>query len=62
MQVCPLLMNFAAMITFAAWSRSALDSTITGDLPPSSRVTELRFRAAEAMTRLPMAVLPVKKM
>lgn len=45
----------------AASSTSASGARITGDLPPSSRVTGVRCSAAAAMTFFPTAGLPVKK-
>src|SRR3989338_676868 len=45
----------------AALRTSADSSTITGDFPPSSRVTVERFLAAAAITVLPILGLPVKK-
>ena len=44
-----------------AWSRSASLKIMLGDLPPSSRVTFLRFDlAADSMIIRPTRVLPVK--
>src|SRR3546814_7761809 len=62
MQVWPLLENFPQTILRAASSISAVESTIVGDLPPSSSVTEVRCFAAAAITILPTCGLPVKKM
>lgn len=45
----------------AARSTSALVSTITGFLPPSSRVTGVRLAAASRATDLPTTGDPVKK-
>ncbi|MCY1248124.1 hypothetical protein D9M72_615200 [compost metagenome] len=58
-QICPPLPALPAAMLKAALFRSALDETITGDLPPSSRVTGTRFFAALPITRRPIAVLPV---
>jgi hypothetical protein len=46
----------------AASLTSAVSSTIAGDLPPSSSVTDASVRAAAAITTCPTRVLPVKKM
>ncbi len=43
----------------AALSRSASSNTIMASLPPSSKVTGVRFAAAERITSLPVSVLPV---
>src|SRR3984893_14905835 len=61
MQVWPQFENLPHAIARAALSISAVSSTITGDLPPSSRVTEARCLAAAANLTLPTAGLPVKK-
>jgi hypothetical protein len=37
-------------------------SIMAGDLPPNSRITGVRFSAAEAITFLPVAPEPVKMM
>ncbi|MNN69760.1 hypothetical protein D3C81_1855730 [compost metagenome] len=58
-QICPPLPALPTAMLKAALFRSALDETITGDLPPSSRVTGTRFFAALPITRRPIAVLPV---
>ena len=44
----------------AALARSALREMMTGDLPPSSRVSGTRFSAALRITERATAVLPVK--
>ena len=49
-------MRRAAVFRLAVWSK------ITGLLPPSSRVTGVRVFAAAAITTLPTAWEPVKKM
>ena len=60
-QVCPALRNLPQAMRAAASSTSASGARITGDLPPSSRVTGVRCSAAAAMTLFPTAGLPVKK-
>lgn len=52
-------MPHAAALEAAA--RSASAKTMFGDLPPSSSETRLRERDASSMTRLPLAVEPVKE-
>ena len=47
------------MIRATARSMSAFAVTSAGDLPPSSSVTGVRFRAAASMTFLPTSPLPV---
>jgi len=61
MQICPELRNFPQVIFLAAAFRLAVSSTITGDFPPNSRVTVLRFSAAAFMTIFPTPGEPVKK-
>ena len=61
MHVWPALTNLPHTTRSAADLRSAEASTITGDFPPSSSVTEARCSAAFAITFFPMRVLPVKK-
>src|SRR5215471_2095096 len=60
MHVCPVAANTPATRPFAAARRSASGNTTWGDLPPSSRVTLLRFSAAACATARPVAVEPVK--
>jgi len=62
MQIWPLLVNFAQAMRRAAASTLAVSSMMVGDLPPSSRVTEARCFDAAAITILPIAGAPVKKM
>src|SRR6516225_7733420 len=59
MQVCPVAANTPATRPLAAARRSASGNTTWGDLPPSSRVTLLRFSAAACATARPVAVEPV---
>ena len=61
-QVWPALTHLPQTMRAAASSTSASAATITGDFPPSSRVTGVRCSAAAAMTARPTAGLPVKKM
>ncbi len=60
MQVWPALKSFPIAIFGAIESNAPSASTITGDLPPSSSVTGVRFFAAACATRRPTAVDPVK--
>ena len=60
MQVWPALNSLPAAILRAVSARSALSSTMAGDLPPSSRVTGVRLAAAARATWRPTAVDPVK--
>ena len=62
MHTWPELRNLPQAIFFAASSRFAVRSTMTGDFPPSSSVTGVRCSAAAFMTTRPTAGLPVKKM
>ena len=59
MQVWPLLSSFAAIRRGTASARSQSALKITGDLPPSSSVTGVRFAAAAKATSRPTAVDPV---
>ena len=59
MQVWPVAAKTPATRPFAAALRSASAKTTCGDLPPSSRVTLLRFSAAACATARPVAVDPV---
>jgi hypothetical protein len=59
MHVCPVAAKTPATSPLAAARRSASGKTICGDLPPSSRVTRLRFPAAARATARPVAVDPV---
>ena len=61
MQVWPAFRNLPKVIQSAACPRSASGPTMTGDLPPSSSVTEARVFAAAAITIRPTAGEPVKK-
>jgi hypothetical protein len=61
MQVWPPLAKVPHMMFRAAVRGSADPSTMVGLLPPSSSVTDDRWRAAAAITTLPTAGLPVKK-
>ncbi len=60
MQVWPVAANTPAMTPLAAASRSASGNTTCADLPPSSRVTRVRFSAAALAMSLPTMVEPVK--
>ena len=62
MQVWPLFVNLPQRMFWAASFRSAVASMIVGLLPPSSSVTLVRCLDAAAMTTLPIAGEPVKKM
>ena len=62
MQTCPEFIDLPHAIFFAASSRLAVRSTMAGDFPPNSSVTEVRCSAAARITILPTAGLPVKKM
>jgi hypothetical protein len=59
MHVWPVAANTPAMRPLAAACRSASGNTTCGDLPPSSKVTLLRFSAAAWATERPVAVEPV---
>ena len=61
-QVCPALRPLPHTSRRAVTATSASSRTIAGLLPPSSRVTGVRWRAAAAITSRPMRPLPVKKM
>ena len=59
MQIWPELISFVQAIRLAATSMSASSATMTGLLPPSSRVTGVRCGAAPSYTLRPMSVPPV---
>ena len=59
-QVCPLLRKQAAKVPLTAAARSASGNTTLADLPPNSSVTRFTVSAANAATRLPARVDPVK--
>ncbi len=59
-QACPLFIQAAGTTPATAASRSASGRTTAADLPPSSSVTRVRWRAATSITRLPAATEPVK--
>ncbi len=61
-QVWPPFWTMALTITGAAASRSASSKTICGDLPPSSSVQGMWFRAAAIWTCSPTSGEPVKLM
>ena len=61
MHICPLLWNFPQTIRLAAEPIAAVSSTMVGDFPPNSKVTEARFLAAAFITILPIEGAPVKK-
>ena len=61
LQTWPVLMMRDWVIALAARSRSASLSTIAGALPPSSRLTSVRFGAAARMIAMPVGTLPVKQ-
>ena len=50
MQTCPALAKAPQVAAAAAFSTSALRSTIIGSLPPSSALTGVRVSAARART------------
>ena len=58
--VWPEFIVFDQAILFAAIFKSALSSTIQGDLPPSSSVTGVKNSAAERITIFPNSLPPVK--
>ena len=58
MQVCPALKNLPHANHLAALEIFASGPTMTGDLPPSSSVTEASVLAAAAITIRPTAGLP----
>ncbi len=60
MQVCPALEQAPHRAASAAASMSASWSTMTASLPPASMMTGVRVSAQAAITRLPVAVEPVK--
>ena len=62
MHVCPQFKNLPNKIRFTAVSTVAVSSTITGHLPPSSRMQGTKFLAASIATILPVNVEPVKQM
>lgn len=57
----PLFIQAAGTIPATAVATSASGRTTAADLPPSSRVTRVRLRAATSITRLPAATEPVKE-
>lgn len=59
MQVYPVLNSLPQAILFAARAISALAVIITGDFPPSPKVTGVRNLEAAAMTMLPTEPAPV---
>jgi hypothetical protein len=59
MQVYPVLNSLPQAFLFAARTISALAVIITGDFPPSSKVTGVRNLEAAAMTMLPTELAPV---
>ena len=59
MQIWPELISLVQAIRLAATSRSASSATMTGLLPPSSRVTGVRCGAAPSYTLRPISVPPV---
>lgn len=54
------MLNFANATFEAAKSASAESSTMTGHLPPNSRMQGIKFLAAVSATSLPFYVDPVK--
>ena len=57
-----MLKKSAWLAIFTATSKSASSQMITGDFPPSSRVTGFKLLlAAASMMNLPTAVDPVKE-
>mmetsp|Transcript_16286 Transcript_16286/g.28854 ORF Transcript_16286/g.28854 Transcript_16286/m.28854 type:complete len:221 (-) Transcript_16286:190-852(-) len=62
MQIWPLLSSLVMRMRRAARSRFAVSSTMTGLLPPSSRVTGVRCSAAAFITMRPTVPLPVYMM
>ncbi len=62
MQVWPALMNLPQAMRRAAVSMSASSFTMQGLLPPSSRVTGVRCRAAASITTWATRPLPVYMM
>ena len=62
MQLWPALSPLPQARRLAVVAMSASASTIAGFLPPSSRVTGVRWRAAAASTNRPTRPPPVKKM
>ena len=61
-QTCPLLRNRAHAAPGTATSRSASSKTISGSMPPSSRLTRFNCSAARTAMRVPTAVDPVNAM
>lgn len=55
---CPEFMVLPQRMRLAAKSKSVFESTITGDLPPNSRVTGVRCFAAAVATIRPILPLP----
>ena len=62
MQIWPKLAFLENANFSAAKFKSAVSSIIVGDFPPSSKRQGTRFLAAEAATRRPFSVEPVKAM
>lgn len=58
-QICPPFIAFAHIIFSATSSMSALEEITTGFLPPSSRVSGIKFGAADWETNLAILVDPV---
>ena len=58
-QHCPVLKKMPFAVPLIVVSRSASANTITGDLPPSSRLTFLRLPAAALTISRPTSVEPV---
>ncbi len=61
-QTWPLLRNRAQAAPGTATSRSASSKTISGSIPPSSRLTRFSCSAARTAMRVPTAVDPVNAM
>jgi hypothetical protein len=62
MQTYPAFTYLPNIIFLAANSKSALESTTAGLLPPNSNTQGTRFLAAAAATSLPLSELPVYMM
>jgi len=60
MQVCPVAAKMPETAPLTAASKSASAKTTLGDLPPSSRLTCLKSRAAAWLMWRPVASEPVK--
>ena len=60
MQVCPVAAKMPDTAPLTASSRLASSNTMFGDLPPSSRPTFLKPRAAASLITRPVASEPVK--